>query len=438
MGIAFAMLLVISLILPGRASAAQPPTEEVTPPAFDPGAPPKTRILLAPFLTFGGRLELEYQLEKNFDLDNSDDDELSTLEPELSLAFSFDPSRNVQAYLNVSLLREIALTEGRERSERERQVRLELKHAFVLFKDLFDGRLSLQVGRQRFRDNREWLYDDELDAVRAYYRVSKLSLELSVSRKDLVDRDLLNREDNERINNYFLYGRYALTEKVAIAAYTFFRDDRSSERERPIFFGLQSNGEIVDDLEYWLELAHVRGKDGSKRIRGWGLDLGATYEFDSPLRPSITVGYAFGTGDGDPDDRVDRSFRQTGLQGNEDKFNGVTRFKYYGELFDPELSNLSIFTGGFGIRPTRRSSIDLVYHYYLQHKASETIREAEIDEEPTGPSKRLGSEIDLIVGYREIRNVDLALTLGYFIPDKAFPSGADNAFFANLKIRYSF
>jgi hypothetical protein len=37
-----------------------------------------------------------------------------------------------------------------------------------------------------------------------------------------------------------------------------------------------------------------------------------------------------------------------------------------GERLDPELSNLLIFTGGIGIRPTRRSSIDLVYHHYLQ------------------------------------------------------------------------
>ena len=74
-------------------------------------------------------------------------------------------------------------------------------------------------------------------------------------------------------------------------------------------------------------------------------------------------------------------------------------FLYYGELFDPELSNLLILTAGTGINMTEESSIDIVYHYYLQHKASDELRDAGIDAEPDGESKRLGSEIDLIIGY---------------------------------------
>jgi alginate production protein len=116
-----------------------------------------------------------------------------------------------------------------------------------------------------------------------------------------------------------------------------------------------------------------------------------------------------------------------------------TRFFHInrGELFDPELSNPQIFTAGIGIRPTRRSSIDLVYHYYLQHKASEGFRDAEIEADPSGRSKRLGSEIDLIIGYEELRNVEMKLALGYFIPGKAFPK-ADNAFFTGLEVEINF
>jgi alginate production protein len=162
-----------------------------------------------------------------------------------------------------------------------------------------------------------------------------------------------------------------------------------------------------------------------------------THAFGFALRPSVTVAYAFGSGDGNPDDRVDRRFRQTGLQENEARFNGVTRVKYYGELLDPELSNLLIFTGGIGIRPTRRSSIDLVYHYYLQDKVSTSIRGAELDADPSGISKRLGSEIDLVVGYEELRDIDLKWVLGYFIPSKAFPK-ADGSLFVNFEVEWEF
>jgi alginate production protein len=417
------------------AFAAQSPTETVPrPPVFDPEAPPKTRFGLAPFLTFGAEVELEFEFEQNFDLNDAENDDLAILTPELSLAFSFDPSRHFQAFVNFELLKDFALAEP---ETRERPVILRLTQAYISFRELADGRLSLQLGRQRFDDEREWLYDEELDAVRVFYRWSNLALEASVSRRDLVKRNLFNGQDLERINNYLIYGTYALTKGADIAAYAFLRDDRSPDRERPLFFGLHSSGEIIDDFDYWLELAHVRGRDGSRKIRGIGFDLGASYQSDLPWRPAATVGYAFGSGDSERRGGVDRSFRQTGLQENEDRFQGVTSFKYYGELFDPELSNLQIFTAGIGIRPTRRSSIDLVYHYYLQHKAADEIRDTSIDADPTGRSKRLGTEVDLIIGYEEIRNLEMKLALGYFIPGQAFPK-ADNAFFVGVEIEWEF
>ncbi|MCI0526639.1 MAG: alginate export family protein, partial [Nitrospira sp.] len=328
--------------------------------AFDPDAPPETQIKLAPFLTFGGNVALTYELEKNSDLDDSQDTDISTFEPGLSLAFAFDPSKNFQTFLNAELTGELEWAEGQKD---QRQVKLELKEAFVLFKNLGDERFFFQIGRQRFEDDRQWLYDAELDAVGVFYLFPKLSLEFSVSRLDLVARDLLNDEPRERINNYIVYGNYTLGEEVEIGAYVLARHDPWEEGESPIFFGLHSSGEILRDLDYWLELAHVRGKEGSGKIRGIGFDVGSTYVWDLPLEPSISLGYAFGTGDDDPDDGVDKSFRQTGLQENEGEFNGVPSFKYYGELFDPELSNLSILTGGVGIKLTEESSMDLVYHY---------------------------------------------------------------------------
>jgi alginate production protein len=116
----------------------------------------------------------------------------------------------------------------------------------------------------------------------------------------------------------------------------------------------------------------------------------------------------------------------------------VPDFQYYGELLDPELSNLSIFTAGTGINLTEESSIDLVYHYYLQHKASDSLRDAGIDADPDGQSKRLGSEIDLIIGYEGTKGLELALKLGYFIPGEAFPSESENGFLTRLEIQYEF
>ena len=112
------------------------------------------------------------------------------------------------------------------------------------------------------------------------------------------------------------------------------------------------------------------------------------YHLDAPLSPHVILGYAFGSGNSDPDDDRDDAFRQTGLQGNETEVGGLTPFRYYGEAFDPELSNLSIFTAGLGTRPTPELSADLVYHYYLQDHAADELRDSRST--PSRPGRASG------------------------------------------------
>lgn len=403
---------------------------------FDPDDPPETTIRLAPFLTFGAEVELEYVLVRNLDLDGSQTEYNSALETGLILAFSFDPSKHFQAFFAAKLAG-VFLFEDRDKIDDD--ITLEIEQAYLFFKELLNERFSFQIGRQRFEDERQWLYDEELDAGRLFYEISDFSIEFSLSRLNVVDRDLFNFDEEERINNYVLYGKYEHEEdeKETIAGvYAIFRDDRSQEEDDPVFLGIHADGDLTESVGYWLELAFVLGEEGSNKIRGFGFDLGSTYEFDLPLEPSITLGYAFGTGDSNPDNDEDNSFRQTGLQNNESSFNGVYDFKYYGELFDPELSNMSIFTVATGINLTEESSIDLVYHYYLQQKTSDSLRDVGIEAEPDGESKSLGSEIDLILGYEG--SFELALKLGYFIPGNAFSSESENSFLTKLEMTYQF
>jgi alginate production protein len=435
-------VIVLSLIFCFTDSSGQenPPGSEREPvfSGFDPDAPPETRIRLAPHLTTGGQLELEYVRRQNLVLESDQGQDVATMEPALTLAFSYDPSRRFEGYFAVKWSR--TLTYG-DRDNENDQVSLEFEEAYVLFKNMMNERISFQIGRQRFDDERQWLYDAELDAARTFLKFSRYLVEISASREGLVDKDLLNDQDEERINNYTVYGTYAISEDTNVAAYVLGRDDRSAENNSPIFYGIHSDGDLSDSLGYWLELAYVTGRDGTNKVRGMGLDIGSTYVFDLPLEPSLTLGRALGTGDGRPNDGVDRTFRQTGLQGNEGDFNGATDFKYYGELFDPELSNLSIFTAGVGINPTDTSSIDLVYHSYRQDRASDSLPDAGIDIHPDGLSKKLGSETDLITGYvyerREI-SFETALMLAYFIPGKAFPSHSEKSFLTKLVVQFEF
>ncbi len=72
-------------------------------------------------------------------------------------------------------------------------------------------------------------------------------------------------------------------------AYVIYRDDREYALEDLLFFGLQSTGELARDLEYWAQIAHVRGDEQSNDISGFGIDPGAIYVLDLPFQPSITI-----------------------------------------------------------------------------------------------------------------------------------------------------
>jgi alginate production protein len=405
---------------------------------FDPDEPPETRYQLAPSLTFGAELEFNYEYRKNLSLDDRRDNDAATGAPELSLAFSFDPDPAFQAFLNLAVSREIVWKIEADHTKPNEDVQLELKELFIWLRP--PGGLSLQVGRQRFEDERQWLYDEELDAARLRFRRGSLTMELSLSQEAIIPKDLLRSVGVDRINNYVLYASYRLLEDLTLDGYAIVRDDQSApERRRPVFVGLRSRGEPVEDLDYWLEIGYVGGREGSRRLGGWGVNLGATYEFQVGPKPALTLGFAFGSGDRTPDDRNDRSFRQTGLQDNEGDFGGATDFKYYGEVLDPELSNLAIFTAGFGIRPSDKVSVDLVYHYYLQPQAAATLRDAGIEAEPSGKSRHLGSGVDLILGLQEIYDrLELKAVLGYFAPGSAFPDRQGGAWVVRTEVQFRF
>ena len=440
--------LVLALVLTAPLLAAEPPL--IVPPASpeqpvrtaasDSGAAPKMRHKLTPWLSFGSKAEIESEARRDFDLDEDGPDSLTVFVPRFSFAFSYDPAPWFQAFVNTELSHTFINDSEEESRLPDDNTRVAVRDAFVRL--ITPAGLSLQAGRQRFKDSREWLFDERLDAVRLAYRHEKWTAEIAVGQENFGDDDILNSADEgeaEETNNFLVHVRYDINPKLHAAAYALIQEDQTSDEESPRFFGIHLDGEIANDLEVWLEAAHVRGRDSDEELRAWGFDLGATYEFDYDIKPSITFGYAFGTGDADTGDDVDRGFRQTGLQDNSAKFNGVTRLKYYGEVLDPELNNLNVLTAGIGIRPTKRSSVDLVYHHYLQHhRDADRISDADIRVETNGLDRNIGGELDLVAGYREIDNLDLELTLGYFFPGQALATGADGAFLAAIKIRYGF
>ncbi len=452
----FALLLLVPWMRPCAFAQPQetrsPGAEKQDAPAFDSGAPPPTRIPLAPGINLGVRVELEYQREDNFDLDKNVADDEWFWEPRLRVALSYAPTPKYTFLVDFEGARRNV---DDERNRAESETRLEMKQAYLSINQPVKG-LTVQLGRMRLKDPREWLYDEELDGGRFFYAFSNYAVEFSVTQKN--DRDFLHGGDSdpddaptdESVTNFVLIGKYMPVKDVEVDIYGFLRDDRTDADESPLFLGIHSHGEPFDNFEYWLEAALVRGKSGARDIDGTGFDVGFTYEIKHWLRYNATLAYAFGSGDDNPNDGKDKNFRQTGFQENEDKVGGIRRIQYYGELLDPELSNLHILTAGAGVRsPSKNLSLEFLYHLYRQDKASTNSVVAGRDltalsEEPLGVDKEFGQEFDIVAAYRT-DHFRTKLSLGWFEPGDAFrlrPTGTirevDNAFFAELKATYEF
>jgi hypothetical protein len=157
-----------------------------------------------------------------------------------------------------------------------------------------------------------------------------------------------------------------------------------------------------------------------RSVHGWALDAGLTWILPLAADPRVTVGYAIGSGDGNPSEGADRSFRQTGLHTNEPGFGGVRRFRQYGLLLDPELSNLSVLTIGVGCSLLQSSSLDLVYHRYRLQEPAASLCSARIDTTLNGRDRDLGEAFDLVLGLEEWERVEVEVAGSVFQAGPAF------------------
>ena len=79
------------------------------------------------------------------------------------------------------------------------------------------------------------------------------------------------------------------------------------------------------------------------------------------------------------------------------------------------------------------------YRYYLQHRATTTLRNAGIDATPSGRSRRLGSELDLVLGLEDIFDrFEVRAVLGYFAPGAAFAGSHGGAWIFRTEIQVRF
>jgi hypothetical protein len=404
-----------------------------------------------------GEYEVKLDFRKNFALDRPNRDDLLRFDQEFQLRWSYRYNDWISFLLEGKVSGEHELYTGG--GGRGSQVEPERGETWVRFEDLFGRDLRLKVGRQSFEEPRRWWWDDDLDAAGLRYRRDSWLFEFGVG-QELPRVSLLEdfEPENKGVIRVLTRSQWLYFKDHGLDVFFLHQYDHSAtqspgalvraDREDPSdarlwWGGLRASGNEYGDLSYWADIAFVLGDEKlldfadapgnrqrvvsrtKRRVRGWAIDMGARWNSQLPGQPLLTLGYAMGSGDKNPEKGSDRAFRQTGLQSNDEEF------RTYGELLRPELSNLSVPVVALQLPVLWRSHVEFAYRHFRQHRAAPFLRDARIEAEPNGVKKNVGHEWMLYSLLKQWKNFEIELA------GAAFKAG--NAYGARSgKMAYSF
>lgn len=435
------------------ACPAQPVAPDVPVRARDDRRPeqPYTVDLAGMPVQLGGQWEYSHERRANFDLDSGRARDRRVREHELQLEARALLDSRTQVFAQIVGRHETRRTQGSGGVSRSA---LERGPMWWQREGLGGTPWSLQIGRVELNDRRAWWWDEDLDALRLRYAGSAWRLDTGLAREvarvSSAERGV--PPEQRGVLRWFGQASWGWAPRHTLDAFWLVQRDGSSQPQPGRVFadddatdpsdlharwwGLRASGEWRPEagprLAYWADTAWLSGRErqtefstradgrvvagatGARKLSGNAFDLGATLILPLPLRPSLSAAHARGS----------PGFRQTGLQENKARFAGVKRWQRYGELLQPELSNLAVTTLAAGVRVLDNTSIELAAHRFRQLRAADTVRGSRLSADPQGSSRSLGRELDLLVAVRESRRVELLLKASHFKPGPAFAPGA--------------
>lgn len=422
--------------------------------------------LLGKPLIIGGQLEGDVRSRIGYDLGRNRQRDQLDLGGQAQLEAIWLPSQSLVGFVAARATGDFAAKDPKGSAASQAGVALD--EFWLLKTNLFQTPFAIQAGRQRFQDKRKFWWDDNLDAVRLHYFGSKVTgfAGIGQTRTNFATLGKIDPEDRRLTrylgnlswrwskNNFLeLYGLHQDNRAARFSVGESVRRDTDDDKDAKLtWVGARARGcikpGVVRRLCYWGDVVQVRGTElqydlkrldatrvivarvSPRRVRGRAYDLGASIELPFAFRPWLTLGVAQGSGDPPGTPGVDGAFRQTGLQGNNGKFRGLTRFRYYGEVLRPNLSNIRITTAALGTPIGKTIWVEALWHNYRQSYADNRISGSKLDIDPNGKGRNLGNEFDVVMSYRPSPAWELELTTGAFKAGSAF--GAQEGNWAGL------
>lgn len=401
----------------------------------DENSRPADAIRLGRLGWLSGEIRLDASSEKDFDGADLDAppiyrDGLERGRLRGEIEWTLPSSKHLSGFIELKMTRdEIFLDESDPPRTSKSDVRS--GEAYLLASGVVGPAGSIQIGRSRWVDEREWWFREDLDSVRLFFERPHWSVDVSMAHQHGEMARILQDARYWMARATFRPGHDHVLTLWHVRRDDWFLETSGNERDfEPRHLGLHAEGGFAKICSYWADVAIARGRDGGDRLNGNAVDLGVMATLRARGKPTFIASYA----EGSPD------FRQTGIQNNNGKWNGVTNFHYYGEVADPELANLVVKTLGFGVRPAREFSIDVAWHAYALEDRSQDIVDANVldGRRMSLLSDDLGEEWDVIFGYEGLERWEFELDVGRFKPGDAVLGPKDAATLMALKVKWVF
>ena len=201
---------------------------------------------------------------------------------------------------------------------------------------------------------------------------------------------------------------------VAFGGYLIVIDDDSSTDVSPTTIGVRGLVNPLDFLNFSGEFAYQTGDTGRLDKEAYGLDIRATVDLDLAMAPQFKLAFYMGSGDDNPTD------------GEDNAFNPLGQYRYYGYALSPVLSNIRIINASVALNPNEFWQLALDYYHYTQDEKAVTsvgnslLTDPGISVPTNGMDDDIGEEVDLSVTHFYTGDVRAMVTLAYFSPGDAY------------------
>lgn len=399
---------------------------------------------------FKFRTELRFQMlnEENVHFGSTNDDSTASQSIELRERVTYIPTDNIKIYWEgraVKMHGEGGGVDFDSGSNTPMKSFLEWRQSWVEFDDLLGyDPLAIQIGRQRFKEEKSLWWNRDFDAVRLAYKTDSLRAFVAGGQNLAAYRTSQDdfEEDDRDIARLLSEVSWDYMTGHTVEFRAAYQDDRSGlenigslirtndrdNNDQDLFWGgARIKGKFENTgAVYSLDLMGVTGKSnnltsaatadpslrrvtGSNRndVLGWALDASLHAPIPGLEKTSAVFGYAYGSGDSTATNSTDHGFRQLELRSNYSRHGLLENsFSNYGSILRPELTNLHILTGGLIVPLFKDSDLTALYHYYRLDDDTGRLGSTGISSPLTAGKADLGHAIDVML------NVNLTKEFG--------------------------